>query len=432
MAAAAEIAVINAAPLLRGWQRDAATKLERHRFTVLLVHRRAGKTVLACLWLLQQGLEHRDSVCAYIAPQRDQAKRIAMELLVRNAPPGTEVNRSELKLTLPNGTRIYLLGTDRDNGDSIRGMGIIAAVLDEVADIAPYAWEAVVRPALADTGEGRALIIGTPRGRVGLFWRLWQDGQKLPGWVTGRYTAEETGALPAQELAAMRREMSPAKYEQELLCSWDAATEGAYWATEVAEAVAAGRVARVPHDPAAPVILSMDLGYSDATSVWAWQLVGRELRALWWEEWQNVALPRVWSDIRAQHPTWNIGAVILPHDAEHHDLSNGRTRAGILAELGAKVVQAPNLPIRDGIEAVRTVLPQVYWDQEGCGEGLEYLRQYRAEYVENRQVYQLKPRHDFTSHAADSVRYFAVTWHAGLLGRPRKALDYSALDRLLT
>jgi hypothetical protein len=429
---AAAAHVINAAPLLRGWQREAARKLAKYRFVVLLVHRRAGKTVLACLWLLQQALAHPDSVSAYIAPQRDQARRIALELLARNAPPGSVVNRSELKLTLPNGSRIYLLGTDSDNGDSIRGMGLVAAVLDEVADIAPYAWEAVIRPALADHG-GRALVIGTPRGRVGLFWSLWQQAQALPDWVTGVYTAEQTGALPADELGAMRREMSRNKYEQEMLCSWDAATEGAYYAAVLAEAEAAGRIGRVPAEPMAPVLLSWDLGYSDATSVWAWQIVGREVRAIWWREWQNVALPRIWAEIQAeaQRRGWNLARNILPHDADHHDSTNGRTRRGILEELGARCVVAPNIPVRDGIEAVRTLIPQVWWDRDGCGDGLEYLRQYRAEYQEQRQTYALQPRHDFTSHAADSVRYFAVTWHAGLLGRKPERLDYSTLDRMV-
>lgn len=414
--------MIDAGPLLRGWQRDAAVKLSRHRFTVLLVHRRAGKTVLACLWLLQQALEHPDCVCAYIAPQRDQAKRIALELLARNAPPGTDINRSELKITLPNGARIYLLGTDSDNGDSIRGMGLVAAVLDEVADIAPYAWEAVIRPALADR-EGRALIIGTPRGRVGLFWQLWTQAQQLPDWVTGTYRAEDTAALPPGELDAMRREMSAAKYAQEMECSWDAATEGAYYARELAEAEQQGRIGRVGHDPMAPVILSWDLGFSDATSVWAWQQVGRELRAIWWGEWQNLALPRIYQELMglAQQRGWNVARHILPHDANHHDSTNGRTRLGILQELGARCEIAPSIPVRDGIEAVRTLIPQVWWDREGCGDGLEYLRQYRADYNEQRQVYGLQPRHDFTSHAADAVRYFAVTWRAGMVGaRPQK------------
>ena len=103
----------------------------------------------------------------------------------------------------------------------------------------------------------------------------------------------------------------------------------------------------------------------------------------------------------------------MPHDAKQHDQTSGRTRKGIALELGYDVVIAPQTSIRDGIEAVRTMLP-LTWFNSGIGDGIEYLKAYRAEYDEKNGVFRLQPVHDFTSHAADAVRYFAVSRH--LLG----------------
>ncbi len=62
--------------------------------------------MLAVLWLLSECLARPNMVGAYIAPKRDQAKRIAFEMFKAYAPPGTDFNASELKITLPNGTVI--------------------------------------------------------------------------------------------------------------------------------------------------------------------------------------------------------------------------------------------------------------------------------------------------------------------------------------
>ena len=161
-----------------------------------------------------------------------------------------------------------------------------------------------------------------------------------------------------------------------------------------------------------PVHLSLDLGYSDATSVWGWQVSpGGEIRAIYFREWQNTALPQIVREIRADGSTWNFGTWIIPHDAKVHELGSGRTRKGILEELGCDTQVAPNQRVRDGIEAFRSLIPRIYFDTS-TAPGFELIKQYRADYNEKSQAFGLNPRHDFTSHAADSCRYFAVTWQA--------------------
>jgi hypothetical protein len=66
-----------------------------------------------------------------------------------------------------------------------------------------------------------------------------------------------------------------------------------------------------------------------------------------------------------------------------------------------------NLPVIDGIQAVRRHLPDCFFDAKKCAEGLKALRQYRKTFNERMDVYG-KPQHDWTSHAADAFRYAVV------------------------
>ena len=77
--------------------------------------------------------------------------------------------------------------------------------------------------------------------------------------------------------------------------------------------------------------------------------------------------------------------------------------------MGLAVRIAPKLSVDQGIAAVRTMIPRIWFDQRRCSDGIEKLRQYRSEYDEKRQVLSNRPLHNFCSHAADAMRYFAVT-----------------------
>ena len=62
----------------------------------------------------------------------------------------------------------------------------------------------------------------------------------------------------------------------------------------------------------------------------------------------------------------------------------------------------------DGIEAVRNVLPRCWFDAQACEKGLKALRQYRADWDERTNQPRPRPLHDWTSHAADAFRYYAL------------------------
>ena len=89
---------------------------EAKRFNVCVMHRRAGKTVMAINHLLKRVLKNKrpNAQGAYIAPTYSSAKRIAWQMLREYAGviPGVRFNEAELRSDLPAGKRIWLLGAD--------------------------------------------------------------------------------------------------------------------------------------------------------------------------------------------------------------------------------------------------------------------------------------------------------------------------------
>ena len=249
----------------RAWQR--AVHRGRKRWSILVVHRRAGKTVLAVMQLLHAALNttQSDARFAYIAPYLKQAKAIAWTYLKRHARkiPGATVNESELWIQLASGAQIRIHGAD--DPDSLRGIYLDGAVLDEVAQMRPDTWGEVIRPALADR-TGWALFLGTPKG-ANLFSELYHRAVADPAWFAARYTYLDTGALPAAEIADMRSQMSEAQFAQELLCDFAAASEHALIALHLVDA-ARTRVLHAAAYAHAPVILGVDVArYGDDRTV---------------------------------------------------------------------------------------------------------------------------------------------------------------------
>ena len=383
------------------------------RWSVIVAHRRAGKTVacvadlvLAALWTKKQ-----DARFAYIAPLFNQAKDAAWLYLKRLTSdiPGITYNESELRANLPNGAQVRLFGAD--NPDRLRGIYLDGVIMDEHADMKPRVWGEVVRPMLADRG-GWAAFIGTPKGHND-FYKLWQDAKKDDEWLTKMLRASESGLLPAAEIAAMRKTMTEDQLEQELECSFEAALIGAYFGREMVRAEREGRITSVDYDPAVPVHTSWDLGYRDDTAIWWYQIVRNEIHVIDYHASSGQKI-KFFVDL-VKSKKYEYGIHWFPHDARAATLAaDGKSSIEqFAAGLGFKNMGiVPNLEVQDGIQAARKALEITWFDEKRCYEGLEALRQYQREYDEDKKVFKEKPRHDWTSHSADAFRMMAVAWRA--------------------
>jgi hypothetical protein len=209
-------------------------------------------------------------------------------------------------------------------------------------------------------------------------------------------------------LELARRDLSEEQYAQEFECSFDAAVVGSYYGKPMLRAEAEKRIAGVPHDPSALVWTSWDLGMRDATAIWFAQVVGREIRIIDYYEASGVDLGHYVREIQSK--PYVYAGHIVPHDAQARELGTGKSRLEVLANLGLKhITLAPLHRIEDGINAVRMLLPRCWFDQAKCARGLDALKLYRADYDDKLQALRPHPVHDWTSHAADSFRYLAMT-----------------------
>jgi phage terminase large subunit len=371
------------------------------RFSVLVAHRRFGKTVFCINELIARaaGNPRPEPRYAYVAPYLAQAKDVAWNYLKRyTAPiPGQRAMESELRVDLPSrdgtGARIGLYGAD--NAERLRGLYFDGVVLDEFALMHPRVWPEIIRPMLTDR-MGWALFIGTPMGR-NHFARLFAMAEKNESWFAAGFKASETGILPEEELLAAQAEMTEDQYAQEFECSFDAAIPGAYYAGSIAEAEAEKRIGNVPYERASPVHTAWDLGIGDATAIWFCQQVGMEVRLIDYYEASGVGLDH-YARVLQEKP-YVYGEHILPHDAAVKELGTGKSRLETLRSLGLKGRVIPAQSIEDGINAARLLIPRCWFDKTKCERGIEALRQYRTEYDDRLKTFRNRPLHDWSSHA---------------------------------
>jgi hypothetical protein len=382
--------------------------LETHRFGVVVAHRRLGKTVAAVNHLIKCALlcPRERPRFAYIAPTYAQGKAIAFDYLLDFSQPipGVTSRVSELAVDYPNGGQVRIYGAD--NPDSLRGLYFDGVVLDEYGLMPPRIFTEVVRPALSDR-QGWALFLGTPAGK-NQFYEVVQQAKRDPQWFFAEFKASATGIIPADELAAARKDMTADEYAQEYECSFEASVKGAIFAGELEAGRRAGRIGgSVPVDPVLPVDTDWDLGVGDSTAIWFSQSTrGGEVRLIDYYESSGEGLPHYAQILNAKGYVY--GTHGAPHDIQVRELGSGRSRLETAASLGIKFQICPNIPLEDGIHAARMLFPRCWFDEEKCRAGLEALQHYRRDFNTRLNEYKAQPVHDWAEHGASAFRYLAV------------------------
>ena len=380
------------------------------RWGCLVAHRRAGKTVAAINDVIRAAATCKSAfpLFGYVAPYRSQAKSVVWDYLKTYSQPIiADSNEAELTVTLMNNAKIRLFGAD--NADAMRGLGFDGIYLDEYGDFRPSVWGNVVRPALSDK-QGWCVFGGTPKGKNG-FWNIYETARKNPvDWFLLRLPASSSGLLPPSELAAARAQLTEDQYLQEMETSFEASILGSFFGTELREAEEQGRITNVAVDPNVPVHTAWDLGYRDDTSVWWYQVIRGEIHVVDFYSVSGANIQELAQVITDRG--YRYGKHFLPHDAKAKTLaSGGKSIIEQLAQylgLGTLII-VPDLSVQDGIQAVRQMLPRVWFDNK-CYEGVEALKQYQREYDEDKKAFRQTPRHDWTSHPADAFRMMAISW----------------------
>ncbi len=401
----------------RSWAKELHDS--KKRWIIMVLHRRAGKTTAVLNHLQRDCIRTPKSQYAYIAPTFKQAKRIAWEIAkeISKQIPGVEYNESELMVRYPNGSKLFLTGSD--NVDSLRGLSLWGAAGDEWAQQNPALFTQVISKCLADH-LGYFIFLGTPKGKDH-FHKTYKNAQKNPNdWLVifrniddslkleqGETIQNLSKALEDDLRLVEQNEITKDEFNQEWYCSFEAAIKGAVYAEQIGEARKEKRIRTVPYDRALKVHTVWDLGVGAALGVGFYQHVGNEMRMIdYWEGQGNEGMS---DGIKAvQNKKYIYGKHFAPHDIKAKEIATGKTRWDTAKKLGIEFEVIPRVSVSDGIDKGKLMWSKLFIDEEKCSDFLDAIASYKTGYDDKKQMFSEQPIHDWTSHAADVHRYAAV------------------------
>jgi hypothetical protein len=231
-----------------------------------------------------------------------------------------------------------------------------------------------------------------------------RDTEAWRGWINQKTGREYESADEVME--QQRQDGVPdALVQQEYACDWSAALAGSVWGDLVDQCGRAGGLEVFAHSPS-DIFTSWDLGFTDSTAIWFWQIKDGGVDII--DHYENHGKPLShYFDVIEMKP-YRYVKHWLPHDARQTTLSSGVSILNqFLSKWPGMVAVGPNLSLLDGIQAGRWLLQQGMRFHPRCGSGVEALRQYHYEFDEEKKTFGTRPAHDWSSHSADAFRYLA-------------------------
>lgn len=438
----------------RQYQRPLWNYLERGgKRAIEIAHRRWGKDDLilhrtaiaaherpASYWhCLPEYAQARKALWAAVNPHT--GKRRIDEAFPHELREGT--NEQEMFIRFKCGSTWQLVGSDRYN--SLVGAGVAGVTFSEFALANPSAW-GYIRPMLEEN-DGWATFITTPRGRNHA--KALYDMAKKDMDAGGRWFAEisdvnDTGALSEQQIAESLAEyialygedMGRAQFEQEYLCSFNAAILGAYYGREMLAVRNEGRIdAALEAIEGLPVHRAWDIGVRDDTSIWWFQVVGTQIFVLDCYSQPGVSdIAEFATMIREKNEDhgWADGTDFVPHDARQRVWGMKKGRLETMQEEGLNPQVVEGMSVLDGINAARRSLPRCVF-HERCEElGISALEQYQREWDDDNKVFRQHPLHNWASHLADAFRYLSLAWREAYMPPPTSKISLKMPDNRMT
>lgn len=401
----------------RQYQRPLWDYLEQGgKRAVAVWHRRAGKDECMLHWA---GVAAHKRVATYwhMLPEATQARKAIWTAI--NPHSGlrridevfphelrANTNEQEMFIRFLNGSTWQVVGSD--NFNSLVGSPPAGVVYSEWSLANPAA-QAYLRPILAENG-GWSAYIYTPRGRNhGL--TTYEAAQDDPKSFSQILTVDDTDVFTSDtikdELIEFQKQYGEdagkAMFRQEYYCSFDAAIIGAIYGGWIEKAESSGRIrAGGIYDEDLPVHTAWDLGESDATAIWFWQILRGEVRLIDYHESNGKDVP-YYCDLIKNKP-YSYGRHYVPQDARRKVLeAGGRSVVQQAFAEGVKMFVVPETTHINRHAATRLMLEKTYIDRATCAKGIEGIRSYRYKWDDDKKFFTKDPYHDWASHPATAL-----------------------------
>ena len=185
--------------------------------------------------------------------------------------------------------------------------------------------------------------------------------------------------------------------------AFESAKDGTYYSKIFKEHVIKyKRIVKDLYDENLKVNVAMDLGMNDTMVLIFFQLHRRELRII--DEYHNSGEAIAhYVDIIKSKP-YDYDSFIMPHDATVRSLNDAKSRHDIFREHGIYGRILPRGDIHDGIELVRSWIPNM-WIDSSLQYILDTFANYSKEWNERSGMWSSKPLHNEWSNPADAIRY---------------------------
>lgn len=418
----------------------------------LIWHRRAGKDDV-CLHFAAREMFNNPANYWHMLPLADQVRKAIWNAVnfhtgkrrIDEAFPDKLFKKrdSDMFIRCVNGATWQCMGSDNFQGAI--GSAPRGVVFSEWAQANPSAL-AYLSPIMAEN-RGWKIKISTPRGKNHAY-STYMQAKKDPKKFGQLLTIYDTWAVSPEILrdelqtfcSLYGEEMGVMHFDQEYLCSFEAAIIGAIYGSEMRAVRSQDRVQDVAHDPRFPVHVAMDIGRTDDFAMWFFQVIGKEIRFIDYiagagkdpDEVAGLMLGRQVSIdlVRKGDATqivvgmgehnpylhfrqeYTFGKIGIPHDGHAKTfVAKGKTVEEQFAAVFGwdHISRIPNLSVQDGIQASRKALARSVFDPK-CEDGLVALEAYHREWDDEKKMFKDRPAHDWASHPADGFRYASVMW----------------------
>jgi len=251
-------------------------------------------------------------------------------------------------------------------------------------------------------------------------------GEILTAEQTKLFSEEQLEQIRTQLIETYGEDYGQAVYEQEYLCSFEAANIGAILGRALSKAEREGRIDNIyDYDPnGAPIEISSDIGRRDASTWWFWQPCLGGFRIVDYDMDSGLDADE-WCDRLNKRITDNkykLGKIWLPHDARAKTFAAKHSAIEIfLMHFGVeKTGIVPDSSKTDRINAARKIINKVGFHRDKTERGRDGLVNWCYVYDEERREFSKEPDHNWASHDGDGFSYGALIMEEQIIEKEEK------------
>ncbi len=302
-----------------------------------------------------------------------------------------------------NGTEFLFNGLKHNAREIKSTEGIDICWVEEAENVSDTSWELLI-PTVRKEGSEIWVSFNTKQPTDATYKRFIFDADE--DFLIKKVSYRDNPFFPeVLEKERLRLQKSdPKAYSHVWEGNFDERYSGTIYARWIANLKQQDRInERVLHDPAYPVYTLWDLGYSDTTSIWFYQVAPGEALFIDYYENNGEGIGHYCDVLKEKK--YRYGMHYVPQDAGKKLMeANGKSIVDqAWKDHGIRMHIIPETTHANRHDGLRRTLPLCWFNSEACADGLNALMAYHYEYDEDTKIFKKLPFHDWSSHASTAL-----------------------------